>query len=247
MQKPLLLLFFLSVHQLRAQIPADWASAKGITKHGDTLRSPGKMILLDQTGFPTQIWNYLALGGKDTIAADTHRLAEGIHFHFTRSSDGKDIRLKSTGLVFTMQDAGRFEWKVADTSYELKMALEGSLDIYGTMHYQVRVTALQDLELKEISMHMPLRPDSNYTWKKDTSDARRGRSLTRDTWTNIFITTDSAGWQYSLEGRQWDNAGKGGVTVGIKGRSLLANNYSGMHKMRKGDTLEYDFGFDSLP
>ena len=39
----------------------------------------------------------------------------------------------------------------------------------------------------------------------------------------------------------WGNDNKGGVTIGEKGNSILANNYSGERTMQKGDTLYYNF------
>jgi hypothetical protein len=65
--------------------------------------------------------------------------------------------------------------------------------------------------------------------------------------TEVKIETPYLFLGYVLHGTQWANGGRGGITVGIKGRSLLANNYTGAHSMKKGDQLEYDFDlFNSI-
>ncbi len=222
MQKTLLPLFFsLGIHLLQAQNTQLPLPSPSLSVQGDTITysisSPGNKLELDPQGFPGQIGNMLA---------------ENIHFHFTRLSDGKDIRLKSGGVVFTVQDPDIMEWRTTDSSDELQMNLNVSFWRDGALSYKVKIKALQDLELKELTMHIPLRPDSNFTWKKDSTHANR---------TDVAIGTPNIVLHYSLHGMEWKNEGKGGITVGIKGRSLLANNYSGMRSMKKGETLHYDF------
>jgi Family of unknown function (DUF6067) len=204
------------MHLLRAQ-GNNPAHSRDIRVIGDTIIFHGTRLELDQQGFPGQI---------DSM------LAENIHFHFTRQADGKDIRLKSEGIVFIRQQPARVEWRAINISDELKMELNAVLISDGLLSYTVKATALQDLELKEITMHIPVRPDSNYAWKKDTARANQ---------TEVSVSTGHAGLHYLLHGSAWMNEGKGSTTVGIKGRSLLANNYSGAHNMKKGDTIEYDF------
>lgn len=224
MQKAFLLLLFLpAAHLLRAQQNVGRAPVEAIRIQADTIFLHGVRLQLDQQGFPGQI---------DSM------LAESIHFHFTRRSDGKDIRLKSEGLVLTRQQPGLVEWRASNSSDELRMEVSAVLRKEGSLSFTIEATALQDLELKEITMHIPLRPDSNYTWKKDTTQTNR---------TEVSVRTTHAGLDYSLRGKEWGNGGRGGVTVGIKGRSLLANNYSGARTLKKGDTLEYKFDMTITP
>jgi hypothetical protein len=109
--------------------------------------------------------------------------------------------------------------------------------------------ALQDLDLKDISMHIPLqperakliqglglqygpRPDSNYRWKWAPGQKNP---------VSAWIGTENEGLEYSLVPGAWDKGGKGGTIVGIKGRSMLVNNYSGPRHLHKGDSLDYYF------
>ena len=184
----------------------------------DTIRLAEGRLVLEATGFPRQI---------DSL------LAENIHFHFTRQSDGRDIRLRNSGVVLISQNRNLVEWQATDSSEELRMDLRASFRAGMELHYEVKLSVLQDLELKELTLHIPVRPAGDYTWREDSTHADR-REV-------VIIAGRDLAFGYSLQGRIWENEGKGGITVGVKGRSLLANNYTGQHSMKKGDVLEYDF------
>ena len=264
MQKSmLLLLFFLQTCLLRAQDPVIPPSPhSSLSVRGDTLSMEGRTVELDPQGFPGQIKSFFSSGGIDTGAVASNILAENIHFHFTRLSDGKDIKLQSEGVTITLQQSTLVEWRAGNVSDELKMELSGSLRSDGSLSYKVKLTALQDLELKEITMHIPFEKkvakkingvglgedyemggmlfprDSTFSWKADSSHAEEA---------DIWVGTTNAGLRYSLNGPEWRNEGRGGVTLGIKGKSFLANNYSGAHSMKKGEELHYDFDLRITP
>lgn len=167
-----------------------------LTVEGDSLITLGSSrVQLSKQGFPEQI---------DSL------LAENIHFHFTRQPDGKDIRLTSGGVHFTQQNGNRAEWDAVSTSEELQMEVHASLRSNGRLSYKVTVTALQDLDMKDITMHIPFRPGK----EKEIYHLQRG---------------------------DWDNHGKGGTTVGLKGKSMLVNNYSGSRHLQKGDRSHFNF------
>jgi hypothetical protein len=109
--------------------------------------------------------------------------------------------------------------------------------------------------VKDITMHIPFqparanymkglglaygpRPDSNYRWKWE--EDQKGP-------VSAWIGTESTGVQYSLEPGAWGNGGKGGIVVGIKGKSMLVNNYSGPRHLQKGEALYYDFSLLAAP
>ena len=243
---------------------------------GDTLiRLLGRSIQLSQQGFPQQIQTFFTPEMTDTTADPNNLLAENIHFHFIRQSDGKDIRLKSEGLQFTERSPGTVRWTAASTSDQLRMDVSASLEFDGFLAYTVKVTALTDLDLKDIVLHIPFqpgaakylmglgqkggnRPDSMYRWKWDVAHKNQD---------GAWIGTVNAGLQYSLRDERyirplntnfylqkplllpssWANGGNGGIDIGIKGRSMLASNYSGPRSMRKGDTLYYNFNLLITP
>jgi hypothetical protein len=189
-----------------------------LTVQGDSLISlRGSWIQLSKQGFPEQIDNLLA---------------ENIHFHFIRQSDGKDIRLTSGGVHFTRRDKHTAMWYAVDSSDEMRMEVGGVVRSNGYIFYQVKVTALQDLDLKDITMHIPLLPE-------------KAKKMNRLGWSNgpasAWIGTEDGGLAYFLGSGAWSNEGKGGTVVAIKGKSMLVNNYNGPRHLQRGDSLDYNF------
>ena len=241
MQKSFLLLFILPAF-LNAKAQSQDSGGRDSVIH-----LKGGQLRLTPFGFPEQI---LVSPGQDSL------LAENIHFHFTRQSDGKDIRLKSQGVQYSKATSKKQEWKATAASDELREVVTATLDNTGLLNYSVQVEVLADLDIKDITMHIPFRkemagfmkglgmnygarPDSMFLWKWETGkqDAQR-----------VWIGAPKTGLQYTLAGgRDWTNEGKGGVGIGIKGKSMLANNYTGPRHLQKGDTLRYNFSLLIAP
>ncbi|HTI08842.1 MAG TPA: glycoside hydrolase domain-containing protein [Puia sp.] len=243
---------------------------------GDTLISLlGRKVQLNQQGFPEQIQTFFTPEMTELASVPNNLLAENIHFHFTRQSDGKDIRLKNGGIHFTLRSPGTVTWNATSTSEDLQMDVSASLEFDGFLAYTVKVTALEDLDLKEITMHIPFqkefakylmglgqkggdRPDSTFQWKWDVAHKNQD---------GAWIGAVNAGLQYSLRDEKyvrplntnfylqkplllpssWGNEGKGGISIGIKGKSMLANNYSGARTLKKGESLYYNFNLLITP
>ena len=234
---------------------------------GDTsIRFAGQRLLLSKQGFPEQMPVFPGSDGKDTMAQPTRLLAENIHFHFTNQADGKDIRLKSGGLDFTARASRKVSWTVTSAAEALSMEVAGTMRSNGVLEYIVKVTALQDLDLKDIVMHIPFQkdfaqsmvglgkqgdyqPDSMYHWKWDAAHVEPIGAWIGTAGSGVGIGASGAvagavgaGLRYTLVGpATWYNEGKGGIDVGIKGKSMLVNNYSGPRHLSKGDTLYYNF------
>lgn len=254
MQKLVLFLFLLlTIQWLPAQENAVPAPYTPLIISGDTITLFGRKLQLNPQGFPEQIQTFLTTEMTGYTTTPTNMLAENIHFHFTRQSDGKDMKLGGAGLNFTKKQPGILQWQATSTSDSLRVEVTGTLKFDGFLSYTVKLTALQDLELKEISMHIPFNKD---VAKNMTGLGQAGGNLPDSmvSWTwemshkqqvGAWIGNPNAGLQYSLQDEKlpssWENGGRGGINVGIKGRSVLANNYSGPRIMKKGDTLNYDF------
>jgi hypothetical protein len=133
------------------------------------------------------------------------------------------------------------------------------------MAYAVKVTALNDLLLKDVTMHIPMGKTlannmkglgQKYGARPEKVEYKWGGPLKEEIW----LGNDAGGLQYALVDESamkpiaqttlkkssstpssWNNNGKGGIVVGIKGSSMLANNFTGEHQMKKGDILYYNF------
>ncbi|HTR31356.1 MAG TPA: glycoside hydrolase domain-containing protein [Puia sp.] len=243
---------------------------------GDTVvRLLGRDIRLNPLGFPEQIRTFFAPEMTEMTDRPTSLLAEGIHFHLVRQADGRDIRLQPGGVHFVRRSPGTVSWEATGTSDTLKMQVGATLEFDGFLSYTVRVIALENIDLNDIAMHIPFRPeaatymmglgkkggyrpDSTYRWKWDVANKNQD---------GAWIGTVNAGLQYSLRDERyvrplntnfylqkpliaptsWANKDKGGIDIGTKGRSVLASNYSGPRQLRKGDTLYYNFNLLITP
>lgn len=238
-----------------------------LTVDQKTISLLGRKIELNEEGFPKQLSTYFTQEMTGYTDKPNSILFEPIHFHFTKM-DGKNLMLKSKGLHYTKQEAGKVEWKASNVNDTLQMDVDASLEFDGFSFFTVKVTALQDVQLKDITMHIPIKKDmAKYmmglglkgrerpdpvNWKWDVANKNQD---------GAWIGNVNAGLQYSLRDEKyvrplntnfylqkplllpssWGNDNKGGITVGIKGGSMLANNYTGERTLKKGDILYFNF------
>jgi hypothetical protein len=240
----------------------------------DTISLLGRKVVINKDGFPGQIETFFTPEMTEYSNQPNDLLTEPIHFHFTRMNDGKNMVLKSGELHFTKKEPGTVQWQATSSSDSLEMEVSASLEFDGFISYKVKVTALQDVSFKDIVMHIPFKKEvakymmglgqkggyrpENFEWKWDVAHKNQD---------GAWIGNVNAGLQYSLRDDKyvrplntnfylqkplllpssWGNANKGGITIGEKGKSILANNYSGERNMKKGDVLYYNFNLLITP
>ena len=234
----------------------------------------GRRITVSKDGFPKQVQTFFTKEMTGYQTAPNNLLYEAVHFHFTKSSDGKDVKLINGPVSFMQKSAGTVQWNCSSSSDSLQMDVTASLEFDGFMQYTVKVIALNDIGFKDIVMHIPFQKDKadylmglgqkggarpdKVSWKWEVATRNQD---------GAWIGNVNAGMQYSLRDEKyvrplntnfylqkplllpasWGNEGKGGIDVGIKGSSMLANNYSGPRMMKKGDTLYYNFNLLITP
>lgn len=233
----------------------------------NTVSLLGRKMELNGDGFPKQIQTFFTTEMTGYKKEPNNLLTEPLHFHFTLKN-GKESVLKKGGLRFVKQSPGIVQWKAASGNDTLQLDVSASLEFDGFVAYTVKLTALQDVELKDIAFHIPFtketatymmglgqkggyRPE-NFEWKWDVAHKNQD---------GAWIGNVNAGLQYSLRDEKyvrplntnfylqkplllptsWGNENKGGITVTQKGASILANNYSGERSLKKGDSLFYNF------
>jgi len=243
-------------------------------KADSTLHILGREVKLHPTGFPKQISTFFTPELTEIGSKVNDLLFEPIHFHFYQASDGKEIRLKAGGVQFQTKSEGEYSWLAKSESAELRMEVEGKLEFDGYMHYVVKLTALNGLSLKDATMHIPMMPNkTDYFMGLGQKGGKRPEQLSwkwdvaHKNQDGGWIGAVDAGLQFSLRDehysrplntnfylqkplvlpQSWGNENKGGIDIGLKGKSVLVNSYSGARELKKGDVLYYNFNLLITP
>ncbi len=239
-----------------------------LVREGSSISLLGRKIELNKDGLPKQIQTFFSPEMTGLTEQPNNLLTEPVHFHFTLAGDGKDIKLTSRGVRFTRQEAGTMAWTALNENDSLEVLVAASLEFDGFMNCSVKVTAKAALDFKDITLHLPFRPEAatyvmglgqkgglrpdTVQWKWDVAHKNQD---------GAWIGAVNAGLQYSLRDENysrplntnfflqkplllpasWGNEGRGGIDIFRKGASVLASNYSGSRSMKKGDTLFYNF------
>ncbi|RYZ51607.1 MAG: hypothetical protein EOP49_11285 [Sphingobacteriales bacterium] len=233
-----------------------------------TISLLGRKVMLNATGFPEQLQTFFTPEMTSLSDQPKNILAENIHFHIANSVTHKDITFTNKDFHYTTQEKGLVKWEASNSSVPLQMNVSGSLEFDGYMNYSVQLIALEDVSLDNIRFHIPfdslsakylmglghkggLRPDT-VNWKWDVATKNQD---------GAWIGAVNAGLQYSLRDekyvrplntnfylqkplllpKSWGNDGKGGMWIGIKGKSMLMEAFTGARTLKKGDTLFYNF------
>jgi len=228
----------------------------------------GRKVILNKTGFPDKIQTFFTPEMTGMMDTPKNILGENIHFHIINAATHKDILFKGNGVKFTEKQPGTLKWTAKNISDFLNMDVSATMEFDGYLFYTVKLTALKDVTLDDIKLHIPfdknaskylmglgqkggLRPDT-VNWKWDVATKNQD---------GAWIGEVNAGLQYSLRDENyvrplntnfylqkplvlptsWGNNGKGGILVTVKGRTMLSENYSGTRVMKKGDVLYYNF------
>ncbi|MEP6712439.1 MAG: glycoside hydrolase domain-containing protein [Ferruginibacter sp.] len=235
---------------------------------GNTISLLGRKVELNKDGFPKQVQTFFTAEMTGYQSQPNNLLAEAIHFHFTKKKDAKDIQWKNNGVKFILHQPGTVQWQAINTSEDLKMEVNASIEFDGFVSYAVKVTALKDVELSNIAMQIPFsKPQAKYMmglgqkggyraedfkWKWDVAHKNQD---------GAWIGNVNAGLQYSLRDENyvrplntnfylnkplllptsWGNGTSGGIGIAEKNNAVVADNYTGERNMKKGEILYYNF------
>lgn len=234
----------------------------------------GRKILINKDGFPAQIQTFFTPEMTSVGAGPNNVLTEPVHFHFIEEATKKNIEWKSSDIKFLQKEAGTVRWEATNTSPYLQMQVGASLEFEGFLAYTVRLVALKEVSFSDVNFHIPvtpslakyfmglglkggMRPDS-VLWKWDVANKNQD---------GAWIGNVNAGLQFSLRDEHyvrplntnfylqkplllpvsWGNDNRGGIEVFKKGSSVLINAYNGPRRMKKGDTLYYNFNLLITP
>ncbi|WP_343744673.1 glycoside hydrolase domain-containing protein [Chitinophaga sp.] len=228
----------------------------------------GRKVGIHKDGFPAQIQTFFTPEMTSLSNQAKNIFTEPVHFHFIAAADGKDLKWKNNGWQITGREAGKISWKATNTTTSLQMDVLAALEFDGYMDYTVKVTALEDVALKDITLHLPfekgaakymiglnqkggLRPEK-IDWKWDVQHKNQDGAWLGDVNAGLQFTLRDEHYVRPLNTNfylqkplllpvSWGNGEKGGITIGEKGKAILVNAYSGERTLHKGDTLYFNF------
>ena len=172
-----------------------------ITVQQKTIGLLGRKVELNDEGFPKQIQTFFTQEMTGYSDQPNVLLYEPIHFHFTKM-DGKNLSLKSKGLVFTKQEPGTVQWQASNVNDSLQMDVSASIEFDGFANFTVKVTALEDIQLKDITMHIP--------FKKETAKYLMGLGQKGGE------RPEQVNWKWDVANKNQDGAWIGNVNAGLQ-------------------------------
>ncbi|MBZ5858929.1 glycoside hydrolase domain-containing protein [Flavihumibacter profundi] len=236
-----------------------------IKVENNTLSFLGRKVELNEDGFPKQIQTFFSPEMTGYTSTPNNLLASPIRFEFSGIDSGS---IKYGPPVFTKKQEGTVEWSATSNIGNIQMKVNGSLEFDGFMTYTVKITALSDTKVNDISMQIPLEKDAakymmglgqtggtraqNFNWKWNVAYKNQD---------GAWLGNVNAGLQYSLRDENysrplntnfylqkplnlptsWGNENKGGIRITENGNSVLVNNYSGDRLVKEGESLYYNF------
>jgi hypothetical protein len=243
-----------------------------LTVKGDAISLLGRKVTLDKTGLPGGIETYFTAEMTSFATKPKPVIMQPIVF-IAEGGAGPEA-WSSSGVKFTEKEPGTVKWEAKNTSTNLQMDVQGSLEFDGFVAYSVKVIALNDVTLNDIRMEIPFNKDAakyiiglnlkgekrpaTYDWKWDVANKNQDGAWLGDV---------NAGLQFSLRDEHyvrplntnfylqkplllptsWGNDNKGGISISENKGEVLVKNYSGQRVMKKGDTLYYNFNLLITP
>ncbi len=237
-----------------------------------TITLLGRKLILDNNGLPKLIQTFFTPEVTELTSAPNDILAAPIKFEIETETGTES--LKPLSFSYTSKTAGTIKWAAVSASSKIKLEVSGSLEFDGFVAYQLKLSAIKELAVKDIRMFIPLKKEagvymmglgqkggyrpSSFNWKWDVAKKNQD---------GAWIGNVSAGLQFSLRDEKyirplntnfylqkplllpssWGNNGKGGINIMETGNRVSVINYSGTRELKKGDILFYNFNLLITP
>jgi hypothetical protein len=234
--------------------------------NNNTIRLLGRKFIISNDGLPKQIQTFFTPEMTSMNAKPNNILAKPFQL-IAEDQQGK-IQWKSKPVNFISRTPGTVKWEAVSASPSLQMDVNASLEFDGFVYYKIKITAVKDIDLKDIRLEIPMAAASskymmglgqkggyrpgNFQWRWDVAHKNQD---------GAWIGNVNAGMQFSLRDEKyvrplntnfyllkplllptsWGNDGKGGINIAGNNSIVTINNYSGERSMKKGDTLYYNF------
>lgn len=228
----------------------------------------GRKIYIGDNGFPSQIQSFFTMEMTGYTTKPSRVFTGPVQFNVTKQGASNAMAWKHKGLQFVKKEAGTVAWKAERYNIDLEQEVSATMEFDGFIMYTVRLTALNDVNLKDIAMIFPFTKEASkymmglgqkggyrpaaFDWKWDVAHKNQD---------GAWIGNVNMGLQYSLRDEKymrplntnfylqkplllpssWGNGNEGGISIYEENNSINVKNYSGERSMKKGDTLFYNF------
>jgi len=237
-----------------------------------TIRIIGRDITLNDYGLPEKISSFFTQEMTKLKDDKEDVLAKPIRFEII-NKDGRPELWDTSPYTIDQTYPGEANWESINTSKNFRMKLTGSVEYDGMLDYKIQVTAINDANIKDIKLEIPMQKDAaqyilglgfkggkreeNIAWKWDVKKHQEG----------VWLGTINKGLQYVLRDEKyerplntnfyqtkplilptsWYNENKGGINISSNNESVNIENYCGSRTMLAGDTLNFNIRFLITP
>jgi len=231
-----------------------------------TISLLGRKLTLNENGFPNTIDTYFTEEMTSIGNVPNHILSHP--FGFNVKGAGKTEKWQGAKLSIRQTGPGTVTWTSTGKTADVSMSVNGRMEFDGFVNYEVKVTALKDVNLDDIQMVIPFSKSASqymmglnekgtglpesYQWKWDVAHKAQD---------GAWVGNVNAGLQFSLRDEKyvrplntnfylskplllptsWGNDGKGGINISQNATGADVTSYSGARTMKKGNVLYYNF------
>lgn len=237
-----------------------------------TLSILGRDIELNKTGLPTNIDSYFTPEMTKLSNKKEHILTHPIELNVI-NNDGSPIEWTTNSYNVTQTYKSAANWKATNSSDDLNMNINGTLEYDGMLEYNIKLIAKNEVRLNDINLKIPMQKEAakyilglgekgstlknSINWKWDVTKHHEGAWLGGINKGLQFVLRDE-NYERPLNTNfyqekplnlppSWFNEGKGGIDISMQNDNVLVNNYSGARTIQKGDTLNFNIRFLITP
>ena len=244
-----------------------------VVAKGRTLSILGRSVELDTSGFPRSIRSHFTPDLTSANGPPRELLTAAVAL-VVEGAQGARLPWTHDGPRITKRAPGAIEWQATSKAGALDAAVHARLEFDGTIEYEVALKADDAVELRDVRLELPLRPDAaryamGLGWKGGTRPDRLDWiwDVAKKNQDALWIGDVSAGVQVTLKDdhyerplntnfylskplvlpSSWGNGGRGACHLGEEGGAYLVRCGSGARRMEKGETQRYDFRLTLTP
>jgi hypothetical protein len=232
----------------------------------------GRTIQLSNEGLPLDIQTYFDKNNELILPKGEPIIAAPIKFIIEQN--GKELVLRANTLKFEDHFPGSTHWETKLTGGDITVTVKGRADYDGFIGYSALVTASKDIEIDDIRLQVPMRPEkatymmgldkeggfspADWHWKWDVKEKHQDEVWMGAVNGGLKLKLKGKNYQRQLvnlyypfgplhEPESWGNGNKGGVDIYKQDQRVMIKAYSGKRILKKGETYQFDAEFLVTP